>query len=242
MTIGNLLFAYNWSDAGAGSTSGVDKSGNGRDFAFTGTTGRTAAGSGYTYGGARPNAKGLIQGTTEIQVGPAVAGLNPTSWTLIFWAKAAMVAPSWMWEWYWLANDTGARGLLFLSSVLRFRLKNSSNTAFDGGSLTPDGTNFHCWAVTHDGTTLRSYRDTAGTMAEIGSGVAAAFTPATATAIRVFDGTGSSAVVGDTRCYDSVLTLAELQTMSATPVDDPVTTTGPPPYNRKRRMQPLIVR
>lgn len=197
----------------------VDRSGNGRGFTPTGTTTRTAAGNGYTYGGTVPGAKGLTQSSNEIQLGPSLTGLDVTPWSMGTWAKAGAADPSWFLEFFRaLTDNTGVRGWLTLSGTMRGRLKNSSGTAFEQ-AVTPDGTNYHYFAMTHDGTNLKVYRDTGGTLALIGT-VPAAFTPWAATEFRIFDNSGSGCVLSDTRIWASALTLAELQEASSTPVVD----------------------
>lgn len=207
--------AWNYGEA---SGAVVDQTGNGRGFALTGTTARTAAGGGYTYGGAQPNTKGLTQASNEVQAGPSPAFLNVAAWSIATWAKAAPADPSWFLELFnnTLGGGTGVAGWLMLSSSLRGRIKNSSNTAFEQ-TVTPDGTNYHYFAITHDGTNLKVYRDTAGTLALIGT-VAAAFTRATADVFRVFDNSGSGCILSETRMWTTALTLAELQEASSTPV------------------------
>lgn len=215
------LVAWNY-----GETSGpvLDRTGNGRNFTLTGTSTRTAAGNGYTYGGTRPNTKGLTQASAEVQVGPSLTGLEPAAWTVATWAKAGAADPSWFLEWYRATDTTGVRGWLTLSGSLRGRIKNPANTAFEQ-PVTADGANWHYFAMTHDGTNLRVYRDTGGTVALIGS-VAAAFTPWSATELRIFDNSNSGCVLSETRILNTALTLAELQTLSQTPVEDAAPVSG----------------
>lgn len=210
-----------WNYAEASGATVQDRSGNGRSFALTGTSTRTAAGNGYTYGGSVPNSKGLTQLTNEVQLGPALAGLDVTPWSMGTWAKAGAADPSWFLEFFrGLTDNTGVRGWLTLAGSLRGRIKNPANSAFEQ-PVAADGANFHYFAMTHDGTALKVYRDTAGTLALIGS-VPAAFTPWAATEFRIFDGSGSGCVLSDTRIWAAALTLAELQEASSTPVADPV--------------------
>lgn len=212
-----------------GETSGavVDQTGNGRGFALTGTTARTAAGGGYTYGGTQPNTKGLTQASNEVQLGPSPTFLNVAAWSFGTWAKAGAADPSWFLELFnsTLGGGTGVAGWLILSGSTRGRIKNSSNTAFEQ-AVTPDGANYHYFAITHDGTNLKVYRDTSGTLALIGT-VAAAFTRATADAIRVFDNSGSGCILSETRMWATALTLAELQESSSTPVVAAVSSVTP---------------
>lgn len=206
-----LLFAWDFSEA---SGAVVDYSGNGRGFALTGTSGRGAAGSGYTYGGAEPGKKALLQTAAEIQLGPAVTGLNPAARTLVFWAKLAMADPAWLMEWYNATLDTGALGALMLTGSQRFRVKDAGNAAFEVAIAAPDGAVYHQWAVTHDGTTFRGYKD--GVQIGVDTAVGAFMA---ATAIRVFDMAGANVRLGDTRFYDTALTAADLATLMTTPVN-----------------------
>ena len=204
----------------------VDRTGNSRGFTPTGTTTRTSAGGGYTYGGTVPGSKGLTQASNEIQAGPSPSFLNVAAWSMATWAKAGPADPSWFLELFssTLGGGTGVAGWLMLSSSLRGRIKNSSNTAFEQ-AVTPDAANYHYFAITHDGTNLKVYRDTGGTVALIGT-IAAAFTRATADAFRVFDNSGSGCILSDTRMWTTALTLAELQEASQTPVVDTAAVSG----------------
>lgn len=204
-----LEVAWNFDEA---SGAVVDYSGNNRGFALTGTTARTAAGGGYTYGGTLPNRKGLIQTTTGIQLGPSMTGLNSTSRTFEAWVKTQTTDPSWMLEWYNTANDTGAWGLLLLSTVWSFRAKNAANTAFPV-TLTKDSVAFHHIAATHDGSVMKVYRDGV----QVGSNVSIPSALMTADVMRVFD-TAQGGTLSDTRIYSHVLTATEINTDMATPV------------------------
>lgn len=205
-----LLLAWSFDEVSGAIT---DYSGNGRGFSLSAGTVRTASGSGYTYGGALPNSKGLTQTSGAIQAGPAITGLNTTNRTMECWAKAPGANPSWFMEYHQASNDTGVWGWLMLSGVFRFRAKNSSNTVFDI-TLTADASNWHHYAATHDGTTLKAYVD--GVL--VGSGLSMAFPVWAADDIRVFDAGGTTNFIDDVRVYDTVLSAGAITTDMNTPV------------------------
>lgn len=206
-----LVLAWNFSEA---SGDVLDLSGNSRGFALGANTVRTAAGGGYTYGGTVPNNKGLTQSAAAIQVGPAITGLNTTNRTLAMWVKLGTAFTGWTIEYHRTAEDTGVFGFLYLSSVFRARAKNSSNTVFESSTITPDAGNWHFLAMTHDGATLRTYRDGV----ELGSGTAMAFPVWTADDLRVLDQSGSQATISDVRIYDEILDATALTALMAVPV------------------------
>ena len=210
-----LLAAWDYSGAGAVIP---DMSGNGRDFSLTGTSARTAAGGGYTYGGTRPLTRGLGQGTTEVQDGPPITGLNTAARTVMTWAKTAPVNPSWFLEYHRNAEDTGVFGWLFLSSVLRGRAKNAANAVFEVSTVT-DSPNYHHRALTHDGATLRLYHD--GVL--VGSAAMASAVWAADT-LRIFTNAGSGVVLSETRIFDEALDAATITTWMNTPIEVPSVT------------------
>lgn len=220
----STILAYNYSEA---SGAVLDRSGNGRNFSLTGGSTRTAAGNGYTYGGAQPNVKGLTQSSAALQAGPSIAGLNVNPRTIATWAKAGAADPSWFLEWHRAGvDDTGVFGFLMLSGSFRGRAKNSSNTAFEV-TATPDGTNWHYWAMTQDGSTLRVYRgdnNDPNSLAQVGS-VAMPHSIWTADDLRIFDNSGPGVILSETRVLDTAASLAELKTLMATPVTDTETKT-----------------
>lgn len=205
-----LLLAWNFEEA---SGAVVDYSGNGRGFSLSAGTVRTAAGSGYTYGGTLSSSVGLTQSSAVIQAGPATTGLNTASRTMMCWAKAPGATPSWFMEFHNAAGDTGAWGWLMLSGVFRFRAKNAAGTVFEV-NLTADAANWHHYAATHDGTNLKVYRD--GT--QVGTDVALSGALLTGDDMRVFDNAGSANVIDDVRIYDTALTAAAITSDMNTPV------------------------
>lgn len=210
---------FAWNFAGTGQDPVVDLSGNGRGFTPTGVTTRTAAGGGYTYGGARPNAVGLTQTSAGAQVGPPVTGLQTTAQTICGWASIDNSSNFWFMEFHKSPEDTGVQGWLNLSFDFRFRMKNSSNTVFE--RLITPSTAFRFYAFTHDGTTLKAYQSNGvGVVAQVGADVAMAFPVWAATSLRVLDGSGPGVVLSDWQGFDTVMSLAQLQTLADTPLDD----------------------
>lgn len=208
-----LLLAWSFDEA---SGAVIDQSGNGRGFSLSAGTVRTSAGGGYTYGGTLPASKGLTQTSAVIQAGPAITGLNSTSRTMEAWIKLSAAGTYWGMEYHQAANDTGVWGWLYLSSVFRFRAKNSANALFEV-TLTPDHGNWHHLAATHDGTTLKCYRD--GVL--VGSGLSMAFPVWTADDIRVIDQGSTNLTLKDVRVYDTVLSAAQITTDMNTPLTTP---------------------
>jgi hypothetical protein len=193
----------------------LDTSGNGRNVTLTGNNTRTAAGSGYTYGGTLPNSKGLIQTAADsfTAFNGAMTPFNTTNRTVMFWAKQPGANPSWVLEYYNAANDTGVFGWLLLSGSFRFRAKDSSNNVYER-SLTSAPTVFHHYCATHDGTNLKVYVDGV----QVGANVSMPVAVWNADAIRIFDQAGSTPVLDDIRVFNTVLTSTEINTWMTTPV------------------------
>lgn len=212
----SVLFAWNFDASPV-----VDYSGNGRGFALTGTSSLTAAGGGYTYGGVKPNAKALQQGGLEIQAGPAITGLNTAARTLQFWAKIDLANPSWLMELHDTNNDTGAFGLLFLSSSFRWRVKDLAQVVAEVPIAAPDPTVYHNWCLTHDGSTLKGYKDGV----QIGTDVAVGAL-LVAEDLRVFDLAGNNTRLSDTRYFDEALSATDVNLFMNTPVEQPVIELG----------------
>lgn len=212
----SLVSAWNYE----GSGSVVDLTGNGNGFALSGTTARTAAGGGYTYGGARPNKVGLVAGGTGIQNGPAVVTpYNTTLRTWATWVKGVPVNPSWFMEAYVSSGDTGAFGWLMLNSTFRARAKNSSNAVFEATASTDSGYRFV--ALTHDGASFKSYRDDGAGAISLLQSTPMASAVWAMTALRVFDAAGSGVTLSDTRMYNEVLDSTALTSLLTTPLDTP---------------------
>lgn len=195
-----LLYAYSFDEA---SGTVLDYSGNGRSFTLTGNTVRSTVGH---------TDKGLTQTSAGIQAGPAITGLNTTARTTMAWVKLSAADPAWVLEYHRTTEDTGVWGFLNLSGTFRFRAKNSAGTAFEV-NITPDVGNWHHLAATHDGTTLKVYRD--GTL--IGSGLSMPFPVWDADDVRILDGSGAT-VVDDPRYYDTVLSGSEIAALMTVPV------------------------
>lgn len=201
----------------------LDTSGNGRNITLSGNTTRSAAGAGYTYGGTKPNSKGLIQSAAETftAFNGAMTPFNTTQRTVMFWAKQPGQNPSHVMEYYNASGDTGVFTWLLLSSVFRFRAKDSSNNVYER-NLTSAPTVFHHYCATHNGTVLKVYVDAAQVGADISMPVAVW----NADALRIYDQAGSAPVVDDIRVFNTALTQSEINTWMTTPVG----TTAPNVY------------
>jgi hypothetical protein len=208
------LYAYNADEA---SGPFLDVSGNGRDIALTGAIIRTAAGTGYTYGGAHPNAKGMSHSTTAAESGgPALPGLQPLNCTLMAWVKRTNNSQiGWFGE--LKTGGSGDRGILLgLSGNVAFRCRNASNTAATPGFAQPAvGTWYHV-AGTY------SAADALVRLFINGSQVAsAALTPplkTTSTGTHLFDTLGPETIIRDLQYHDLALTAAEITALMSVPV------------------------
>jgi hypothetical protein len=184
----------------------IDHSGNGRNFALSGSTVRTADGEGHT-------GRGLTQSSPGVGPGPAIAGLHPATWTWMSWVRITASVNGWVGESYWSTNDTGVRGLLYLSGSLNFRVKNPSNVAFESAGLAPDFGNWHHIAATYDGTSLRTYRDGV----QVGSAVTVTGGAQAGTALRILDQADTAFRIDDFRIFDGTMDATEIATWAATP-------------------------
>lgn len=193
----------------------LDTSGNGRNISLTGNNTRTAAGSGYTYGGTMPNSKGLTQTAADafVAFNGAMTPFNTTGRTVMLWAKQPGANPSWVMEYYNASGDTGVFGWLLLSGTFRFRAKDSSNNVYER-NLTSASTVFHHYAATHDGTNLKVYVDGV----QVGANVSMPVAVWNADALRIYDQAGSTPVLDDIRIFNTALTSTEINTWMTTPV------------------------
>lgn len=195
----------------------LDTSGNGHNITLTTGTTRSAAGSGYTYGGTLPNSKGLIQTSSAIQLAfnGAMTPFNTTSRTVMFWGKIPGANPSWVLEYYRNpSDDTGVFGWLLLSGTFRFRAKDAVGGLYER-NLTSAPTVFHHYAATHDGTNLKVYVDGV----QVGANVSMPVAVWGADAIRVFDQFSTSGGgIDDVRIFNTALTSTEINTWMTTPV------------------------
>lgn len=194
----------------------LDSSGNGRNISLTGTNTRTAAGSGYTYGGTMPNSRGLIQTSAEIftAFAGAMTPFNTPARTVMFWGKLPGVNPSWAMEYYKNpADDTGVFGWLMLNGTFRFRAKDSSNNVYER-NLTANSGVFHHYCTTHDGTNLKVYVDGV----QVGTNVSMPVAVWNADSMRLYDSAGSTAELDDIRIFNTALTSTEINTWMTTPV------------------------
>jgi len=194
----------------------LDTSGNGRNVTLTTGTTRSAAGSGYTYGGTLPNSKCILQTSSAIQLAfnGAMTPFNTTSRTVMFWGKIPGANPSWAMEYYNAGSDTGVFGWLLLSGTFRFRAKDSSNNVYER-NLTSAPTVWHHYATTHDGTNLKVYVDGV----QVGANVSMPVAVWNADAIRIFDQFGTAGGgIDDVRVFNTALTSTEVNTWMTTPV------------------------
>jgi hypothetical protein len=210
-----------WNYGGSGATI-PDLSGNGRSFDLTGTSTRTAAGGGYTYGGTLPGNRGLTQGSAEIQGGPPITGLNTSARTVATWVKTAPGDPSWFLEYHRNAEDTGVFGNLFLSGSLRARMKNPSNTAFERGLA--NTVDYRYVALVFDpavaGGTFRAYQsDALDVLSQVGADLTGIGSVWDADVLRIFTNAGPGVTLSETRIFDTALSGAELSDMMTTPVN-----------------------
>lgn len=203
-----LLLAWNFDEA---SGAVVDQSGNGRGFAVSGNTIRTATGH---------TDKGLTQNAADVTLGPSITGLQTTNRTWMAWVRYATSVTGWAGEFYDSGQDTGRWGLLDLSGTIRFRAKNASNTVFESTAIPRNVGVFQHIAATHDGANLKCYLNGA-----LHSTTAMASAVGTADTFRVLDQTGGNVIIDDFRLYDQALDLATISALMNTPV-----TAGPPPF------------
>lgn len=196
-----LLAAYNFDEA---SGAVLDASGNGRSFTLTGSTVRTSAGH---------TAQGLTQNVAEVQLGPALTGLQTADRTLMAWVQETTAATGWVVEMYQTGIGSGAWGILFLSSQWHIQARNAAGLVRATVARPADNL-YHHVAGTYDGTNVRLYLD----------GVLAATTALAsplrtdADVFRFVDTTSSKVTVDDVRIYDTALDAATITTLMGQPV------------------------
>jgi hypothetical protein len=188
------------------------------DITLTGNNARTAAGSGYTMGGAAPNSKGLTQSAADNQAGPSgFADFNTTSRTVMFWINFGSATTFWAgWEQRRTTEDTGVFGCVCLSGTPEFRAKDSSNNVYNR-TFAKDQGNWHHIAATHNGTVLKVYRD--GT--QVGADIAMAVPVWTATGMRLLDQSGSGTIIDHVRFFNVALDATEINTWMSTVTPTP---------------------
>lgn len=195
------LAAYNF-DATSGPV--VDISGNNRGFTLTGATVRTA--SGHT-------SQGLTQTASDIQVGPALTGLQTGNRTVMAWVKETAAATGWALEQYVTTLNSGSWGILFLSSQWHIQARNAGGFVRATVARPVDNL-WHHVAGTYDGINVQLYLD----------GVLAATTAMTgplrtdADVFRFLDSTSSHVTIDDVRLYDQALDASTITTLMNTPV------------------------
>jgi hypothetical protein len=212
------LVAWNFDEA---SGDALDISGNGRALTLASNNWSRVAGK---------NGSGIQQITTSGTVGPSITPFLTASRTTMFDAK--LVSPTgnwWVMEYYRSTamaapNDTGVWGLLYLSGVLRWRVKNAANVVTEI-TIDADPGNWHNICATISGTTLKLYRD--GTLLSSATVSGGAWT--SADTLKMIDTAGTSVVIDNVRAYDFELDAASIASLAGTPVTSGVTT-GPNVY------------
>lgn len=202
-----LLYAYNFDEA---SGNIIDQSGNGRDITLGGALARTASGAGHT-------AKGMSQSSNAFDSnGPALAGLQTAQFTVMCWVKRTdNTVNGWLCE----LKDAGSgdRGILFLTSAVQARARNSSGTVVNVSTSQPaTGTWYH---VAASYSTVDSKVHLYINGSEIGTGAALTGPlKTTSTSSSLFDEPGPETVIDDVRYYDTALDAATITTLMGTPV------------------------
>jgi hypothetical protein len=128
--------------------------------------------------------------------------------------KTTTAFTGWIGEFFRASGvDTGVTGLLYLSSVLRFRLKDSSNTPYEITVPTLHNV-FRNICATYSGTTLTLYIDgvVQGSPLSVPNFWAA-------DSLRPLDGSGANAVLDDFRIFDGALTQEEIDIWRVLPAD-----------------------
>lgn len=154
-----------------------------------------------------------FDGTGGVRTVPSHAGLETASRTLMFWARSTTGVPGtrWLTQFYLIAPDTAAWGIGWIGGNLLFRARiGGVNNAVSTPIV--DAENWHHFAVTYDGATLRGYRDAV----EMGSlGVAGVIN--TADEVRITDQTNGD-LIDDLRFFDAALTQPEIAALMDEPV------------------------
>lgn len=210
----NLLYAYSGDEPGAADPL-VDASGNGRDVALTGELVRYAAGQGYTYGGALPNAKAFGQASAASEsAGPPLAGLQTPKCTEMAWFYRTVVGViGWVGE--QKSGGSGNRGMLVgLNDSVSFRCRNASGAAATPGAAHPAINTWFHLAGTWDGVTVRVFVNGV----ERASAALAGPPHTASTGSHLFDTVGADTKIRDLRYYDDALSAPEIQALMAVPV------------------------
>lgn len=198
-----LLAAYGF--GGTGSTI-TDDSGNGRSFTIAADTVRAGGG-------------GLTRTSVGQTPGPAVFGLTALRSITGRLARTSTALDAWFPGWE--VSGTGQWGLIDLAGQRQARARNSGGVATAQVAATTGEVAFGC---TYDGTNIRLY---------IGGSLVATTALAgplltTANVLYIFDGSGTETTLKDLRIYDHTLTLTEVQSDGANPVQAAVPKTPQP--------------
>lgn len=193
---------------GADEASGdaLDSSGHGRPLTVSSASGVSRV--------AGRNGSGLQQISAVVSEGPSLTGLQTANRSVAFDLRVNVAGSFWVMEYKAgdLASGSGSWGLLLLSSTLRWRAKDASGSIKEI-TLPIDLGNWHHIVVTHDGVTLKLYRDGA-----LFGSIALAGAIQTADHFVPFDLAGSAATLDNVRIYDVALTPAQVTEVAATPV------------------------
>lgn len=155
-----------------------------------------------------------FDGAGGIRTVPSHAGLETASRTVMFWARNTVGGPGneWLVQFYIVALDTAAFGIGWIGGNLFMRGRvGGVNTNL----TTPivDATNWHHFALTYDGTTLRGYRDGVLFDSEALTG-----TIDSADILRITD--NAADLVDDLRFADEALDSATITALMNTPVTE----------------------
>lgn len=206
-----------WYTADEASGALLDASGNGNNIALSGVLARTAAGGGYTYGGAAPNSKGITQTSAfAVSAGPPVALVQTGAYTMCAWVKRTSAQDGWI-----LTGQTGGsgdRGVLFLSGAVQSRCKNGAGLAFTASGTEPTLGTWFFIATVCTGTVLRLFMNSGGSAVQIGSDVTVTSgVRTTSTDSNLLVDCGPETVIDGAQYFDAALNAAQLTAIMNTP-------------------------
>lgn len=192
------LGAYSFDGAG---DDVADFSGNGNDFSITGTD--TIKVAGHTN-------EGITKNGSNRPVLPMMGQTDNR--TVMMWAKGQDT----VWYIRWVtADDTGLWGILVLGGNIGVRARNAGSVANPGVPVPTDG-EWHHYAGTYDGTTVRFYLD--GTL--VASEALAGPLRTDATVIDMMEWSGNTTTIDDVRILDETLTEAQITALKDIPVGE----------------------
>lgn len=156
-----------------------------------------------------------FSGTGGVRNVPSIVGLETAARTLMFWARSTdgpVLNSRWLVQFYITASDTAAFGIGWIGGNLFMRARiGGANTNL----TTPivDAENWHHFALTYDGVTLRGYRD-----AVEFSSTALSGTIDSANTINLTDGTNNDLIDNGLRFFDEALSQPEIEALMDEPV------------------------